>query len=176
VDYRNVVRDFAQRTNKNLVFIEQSVGADPELELYETTQLLNSMLGLLVFPKAEYYKRIPKIPLTELEIMGWPNVQVLEGNPPCGDLRELVRLLRNAVSHFNIEFLANEQTQQLTGMRLWNEWKGKKTWGVELTLNELRQIAMLFIDLIEDIFQWTQQHPSEPYDYRARLGHKGSHA
>jgi hypothetical protein len=106
--------------------------------------------------------------------MGWPSVQVLEGQPPCGDLRELVRLLRNSISHFNIKFLANEQTQQLTGLRLWNERKGEESWGVELTLIELRQIAMLFIDLIKDVFRWTHRHSSETYDYRARLRGKGS--
>lgn len=175
MDYRNVVRDFAQRTRKNLEFIEDTVATSPEVELYEVTQLINSMLGLLVFPKEKYYIRLPRIPLMELEAVGWPNVTVLEGNPPCGDLRELFRLLRNSISHYNIEFQANEQKQKLTGMRLWNEHNGKKTWEVELTLIELRQIAMLFIDLIEDIFQWTERRPSETYDYRVRLRGKVSH-
>ena len=50
--YQDVIRDFAERTRANLRAIER-LGTEG-VEAYETTQLLNSMLGLLVFPREEF--------------------------------------------------------------------------------------------------------------------------
>lgn len=47
--YEDIVRDFAERTRKNLKAIERLL-ADNQ-DVYETTQLVDSMLGLLVFPR-----------------------------------------------------------------------------------------------------------------------------
>ena len=156
--YQDLVRDFAQRTRKNLNFIEEQVHSNPEIELYEVTQLINSLLGLLVFPREHYHRRdqkledfcyIPKTPLKTLENQGWPRVKVLAGQPPCRDLRTLIRHLRNSIAHFNIKFLADPITAQMAGVRLWNTSDGEETWGVELNLQELRLITELFLDVIE---------------------------
>ena len=42
--------DFAQRTLKNLEFLEQNRG-----ETFEITQLINSLLGILIFLEQDYY-------------------------------------------------------------------------------------------------------------------------
>ena len=63
-DEEDVVRDFGERTKRNLCVIEHL--REQGCEVYETTQLINSMLGLLVFPREEYLSRIPKTTFTEL--------------------------------------------------------------------------------------------------------------
>ena len=94
--------EFIARTQKNLRAIEclKEKGG----EVYEVTQLLNSMLGLLIFPKERrlYEKIQPK---------SW-DTMVEDGLPlPSGDnahvsnLKQLVRNMRNAVAHFNIELV-----------------------------------------------------------------------
>jgi hypothetical protein len=63
--YEEAIRDFARRTRKNLAVIDQ-LHAEGH-EVYEVTQLVNSTLGLLVFPQQEYVAQIPSTPLAELE-------------------------------------------------------------------------------------------------------------
>lgn len=60
------VIDFVRRTRKNLEFIEDRVEADPGAELFEVTQLVNSLLGIIVLPREYYIKSIPEIPPTLL--------------------------------------------------------------------------------------------------------------
>ena len=42
------------------------VEADPGAELFEVTQLVNSLLGIIVLPREYYIKSIPEIPPTLL--------------------------------------------------------------------------------------------------------------
>ena len=159
MNYEFVIKDFAARTRKNLEFIEQQAGK-PDMEVYEVTQLVNSMLGLLVFPKESYCGLIPETPLAELVPKGWPPVQAtpwIQASPdyrPCLNLRQLVTTLRNGIAHYNIEFIADEQTYQITGLRIWNHYKGKKTWEAELSLTDLKAITYRFLDLLETYDPW----------------------
>ena len=63
MDYHNLVVDFAKRTRKNLEFIRSAQVANPELEVFEVTQLVNSLLGLLVFPQQKFMDQIEPKPL-----------------------------------------------------------------------------------------------------------------
>jgi hypothetical protein len=145
--YEDVVADFAKRTRTNLRAVEelQTQGH----EVFEVTQLVNSMLGLLVFPREEFIGRIPRIPLAELKAQGWPVPKTRRGFAQVPDLNELVRYLRNAISHFNIEFVADGRNQ-ISKVRVWNMNAGKKTWESDLGLAELRGIAERFTDLLLD--------------------------
>ena len=147
MEYQDLVRDFAERTKKNLEAIEHLLRQGKEV--YEITQLINSMLGLLVFPREEFVSRIPKTPLTDLHRDGWPTPKVIDGFPRVKHLRELVRYLRNAIAHFNIEFISNSD-RQISGVRLWNTdpRTNTKTWEAELNPEDLRNIAERFTDLI----------------------------
>jgi hypothetical protein len=118
LDYNDVVRDFVERTKQNLKVIEDLRARGGEV--HEVTQLINSMLGLLVFPREEYVDRIPRIGLPELRKDGWPAPKPVSSFPEATDLRELIRLLRNAIAHFNIRFIAND-SREITGIRVWNK-------------------------------------------------------
>lgn len=145
--YQDVVADFAKRTRKNLRAIEslRSTG-----DVFEVTQLVNSMLGLLVFPREEFLEKIPKVPLETLLAYGWPVPKVREGFTQAAHLGDLVRYLRNAISHFNIEFVGNGENE-IRSIRVWNTDRGgKKTWEADLGLDELRGIAERFVDLLLD--------------------------
>jgi HEPN pEK499 p136 len=143
--YEDVVAEFAWRTQQNLRAAEdaKSKGAN----VFETTQLINSMLGLLVFPREEYIARIPRTPLAELRAAGWPLPSVRPGFAQAPDLAELVRYLRNAISHFNLEF-QGDSYNQIAGIRVWNINRGNKTWEADLRLDELRGIAERFTRLL----------------------------
>jgi len=149
MDYqKDFIVDFAKRTRANLEFIEHATGSN----VFEVTQLFNSMLGLLVFPQQSYMDRIPETPLQDLVNAGWPAINVIKGSPSYDNLRQLIRMLRNGVSHCNVRFIA-DNNNQVTGLRVWNHVGGNKinpkNWEVDLGIHELRAIAIKFIELME---------------------------
>ena len=156
MEYQEIVRDFADRTKKNLNLLREIQANSPDREIFEVTQLVNSMLGLLVFPQQSYVKSIPEVPLSQLREKGWPVPRIVGEYPQVKDLNQLVRYLRNAIAHFNVRFLVDDQ-RQINGLQVWNvreRWlKGGKrkeeiTWKAELSLAEIETITYRFIDLM----------------------------
>lgn len=144
-DYKDLIADFAKRTRANLDLIEKHAANGDEA--YEVTQLVNSLLGLLVFPRERFMNRIPETPLSELHESGWPRLTITHGETECQTLRELTSKLRHSISHCNLEFIADRKGE-LTGLRVWNTVRAKRNWEAELTLTQLKTIATKFIDLL----------------------------
>lgn len=145
--YEEVIQDFAQRTRRNLPVIEQ-LEKDGE-DVFATTQLVNSCLGLLVFPQQTFVNNIPTTPLSELANQGWPIPTVVGNDDQVSDLRQLIRYLRNAISHFNIQFIGNG-ANEIRVLRVWNTdpRNERMTWQAELSVADLRKIALMFSDLL----------------------------
>jgi hypothetical protein len=144
--YEDMIRDFALRTRKNLRAIDElhSKGAD----VFEVTQLVNSTLGLLVFPQQRYVESIPEIPLDKLQQMGWPVPHTRRGFAQVAHLRELIRYLRNAIAHCNIKFLEDGENQ-IRGLRVWNvRSNGRRNWEAELNVADLRDLTERLIELL----------------------------
>mgnify|MGYP001174141173 FL=1 len=122
------------------------------------------MLGLLVFPQQEYIESIPRTSLAELARAGWPIPAVRGSFAQADDLNQLIRYLRNAIAHFNIRFVGDGQSN-IAVIRVWNmtpvkdrdgkvqrdsegQIRERKNWEAELGVDELRGIAVRFIDLL----------------------------
>jgi hypothetical protein len=144
--YENLVKDFVKRTKQNNEMLRKLQIENPNLEFYEVTQLINSLLGLLVFPQQEYLDDIPNTPLDELAKSGWPIPKVVGDYPQVEDLNQLVRYLRNSIAHFNIIFF--DEFQQIAGLTVWNERKGEITWKATLTISDIEEITNRFVDLM----------------------------
>ena len=147
--YINVVKDFAERTKRNLENIRKTSQNESQTKVCEVTQLLNSMLGLLVFPPQQYFETIPKVPLSDLEAKGWPKIKQSPDfpNPVC-TLDRLMRYLRNAVAHFNMKFLTNE-SRQISGICVWNtNSEGQRIWMAELSIKDLEKITEHSIEMM----------------------------
>lgn len=153
--YEEVVRDFARRTKANLSAIEQLRASGQETyEVYEVTQLVNSMLGLLVFPQQKFVERIPETPLDQLVQEEWPVPEVRGQFKQVSNLRQLIRYLRNAIAHFNVQFLGDGEGQ-IRVLRVWNhDRKGHRNWEAELSVDDIRGIADRFIELLETEELW----------------------
>jgi hypothetical protein len=147
----------ARRSRKNLDFIyaQKEQGADVE----EFTQLLNSMLGMLICLREEYFKGkevtwddVKKLDLCPIPIDGdakGPTGQELKQSKTFG---KLITGLRNAFAHNCFELTGNST---ITGVKVWNIPPDKKNlpenriWQAELTEEQLRRIAYLFIEFLE---------------------------
>ena len=108
---RNSPLVFAQRTRKNLEFIRKALAVNKEVHL--VTQLTNSLLGLVIVPRAKYKDHdLWNVTLKDLEKQGWPkwepilNAQGQPGNlwADTTTLKDLVTHLRNAAAHGHFEF------------------------------------------------------------------------
>lgn len=125
---RKTIPGFIQRTRNNLSVIR----SQPEKIAHPVTQLVCSMLGLVVFPwegskkgRAEStdpvstychkFADFAEFSLDKLEEAGWPHWSVMLDQPPQNaktrknwkettTLGTLVSHLRNALSHYRIDF------------------------------------------------------------------------
>jgi len=155
--YEKLVKDFTERTMDNLAAIDKLVetqkkkGKKPTV--FETTQLINSCLGLIVMPKEIWLQRIPKTSLEELEAEGWPIPSLIDSSQQRAslNLRHLVKYLRNAVAHWHIEF-THDDHDHIDGLKMWNEEEnGSRRWESVLGVRDLRILVKKFSEMIVQI-------------------------
>lgn len=94
------IKDFAVRTKANLATLDSGP--------YEVTQLICSMVGLLIFPEQKQFKSITDN-LIDSELLQnmKKGISTNTYKEPI-NLQEICRHLRNAVSHSNIDFEAEK--------------------------------------------------------------------
>ena len=145
---RNDALGFAQRTRKNLAYIEAAFaeGAD----VHVATQLVISLLGLVVFPtERNVVRQLETLRLSELEALGWPRWEFELGSSET--LEQLMRYLRNAVAHGRIHFSSESRTLSEISVQAEN-YAPKATspnWRVRISATDLRSFCLKFIDLVE---------------------------
>ncbi len=164
MEYQNFTKSFPLRTWDNLILFqdiysgqkkiynstqEKELAQENEIKLYEITQLINSLLGLLVFFKA-FGHSIPNNNLsdfTENKVMTlnentWENVS-------DSSLNDVLRHLRNALAHGNI--IPQEQNGKVEGF----EFQDKKDdhspiyWKLQLENHAIWKMAEALKNMIE---------------------------
>ncbi len=148
--YESLIHDFAKRTLANLDSLKVLRDQNPEVQFYEVTNLINSMLGLLIFPQQAFVNEIPPTPLLELADQGWPIPRVIGSFEQVQNLNQLIRYLRNAIAHCNVKFKAGDR-DEIIGIVVWNNdtrASPRKTWQAELSIEEIEQITRKFVALI----------------------------
>jgi hypothetical protein len=145
--YEDLVADFASRTRRNLDTI-RALQQQGHYDVYEVTALINSMLGLLVFPQQSFMDAVPETSLSELQAEGWPVPKVHGHFEQVTTLRQMVRYLRNAIAHCNLKFLSG-QDGQIAGLVVWNQRDGRRTWEAELNLDDLERIVDRFSERLQ---------------------------
>ena len=101
---RNKNTGFAARTMKNLDYVERAGAMVPRPDVHVVAQLVNSLTGLIVFPRARKgLESIGTQYLSDLAKAGWPQFNDF-GLQYCTTLNSLIWRLRNAVAHGHIHF------------------------------------------------------------------------
>lgn len=138
-------RDFVSRTIKNLKIIEES--AATRGEGYEVTQLVNSLLGLVVMLKErEANQAWQKMSIDDPRVLYLPPPEVHYGSR-VKKLGEFIRLVRNGITHFNIDFL--DDGLEIIGLKISNFSEGRLTHSIQFDVRQLREFACRFPLLIE---------------------------
>lgn len=116
MDYKNVIEDFADRTRTNLALVERYAANGGEA--YEVTQLINSLLGLLVSPRERLPRRIPRT-----QVVGQETVELVAGrlrvsctcSPTVRQNGDTATV--NHVCRLLAEILLGRHTYRLAGVR-----------------------------------------------------------
>lgn len=157
MEFTDLTADLAKRTLQNLDYVQEQALRGEE-GVYEVTQLWNSLLGLIVLPHERVIRRLPTTPTTptnELSPQGWP-LLTTAGNEPT-TVQELVRCLRNAVAHFNVEFNAGTDGE-IASVTMWNgnpRSPHSRVWEGVVTLRELERLARLLANTYTSTFDST---------------------
>ncbi|MDL2281205.1 hypothetical protein LJC10_05035 [Selenomonadales bacterium OttesenSCG-928-I06] len=145
-EYVEFVKDFAKRTKENLDFIEKN-HKNNNHQVYEFTQLVNSLLGLIVIPKEKEYRKINDsfVKTTTLENL---KNKIERDDYNNNSFKQILRRMRNAIAHAGIEIKPNENNNiinkiKFTDINTTNTEDKGKIFIIELTHDDLR-------DFVED--------------------------
>ncbi len=144
------VRDIMRRTMHNLEFVEAHARVEGP---YEVTQLINSFLGALAHPWETYRDDLIAMSLAAARTAGWPAIpkeRPTDREPTS--LGDLVRCMRNALAHGNVEFLPGA-VGEIRALRLWNTDRGARTWGAAVTTVDMRALLVCFVALAEELHE-----------------------
>ena len=147
---QDLIREFAFRTKFNLEYITAN---KKENGPYEITQLINSMMGLLVLPVekyARYNRRALNSDKRFLEIRG--DYATIIANSRSETLSGFLTFLRNSLSHGNIEFIGD---RDIEAIKFWNyayiDGKISKTvdWSININAVVLLRLVLLVSEHVE---------------------------
>jgi hypothetical protein len=156
---KDPIIEFARRTKCNLDHIQEQVEWQKSKRetpaLYEVTQLINSLLGIIVHPKESLPPHFFDIELDKLYQKGWPEFRLAteEIDDHCITLPQtllgLLRLMRNAIAHNQIAYISlPPDTGDIESIHFWNKPGKNKIWEIEVSINQLRKFVTLLLDHI----------------------------
>jgi hypothetical protein len=153
------VLDIMRRTMRNLAFIEQHASSDGP---FEVTQLINSFLGALAHPWESLKSELNSISIADAKSRGWPIPQEEKAADQAPTtLGDVMRLLRNGLAHGNISFVPGGQGQ-IAALRIENRnVKGRRTWGVIITPENMKQFLERFVALVEELDKQARRRPNK---------------
>lgn len=155
---------FVQRTRKNLRVTEKWRKDHPTDGFSEVTNLINSLLGLIIAPTEENKTERMKKILDEIDqpaveptgIRRWQAYFIIDGDAPPKDLPSLLFGLRNAIAHYAFEYVP-DGAGNITGVIFhvvpWGR-RGKPPpppWDATFTLSELLTFLDGFADEVEKV-------------------------
>ena len=147
--YELFIKDFVVRTNKNLEYIEEK--KENGDEVYEVTQLVNSFLGLIVFPKEKALDQIRRIS-DDQHIIQIITSCIIE-NSYQGRRREinltnLIYHIRNAIAHGGVEFF-HDESNEIHSISFYDYIKNKRgtireKFYIVMDISQIRAFVKLF--------------------------------
>ena len=152
---RNDTEVFACRVRKNLDFImrKRSEGED----VHEVTQLVISLLGIIIFPwESGASKSIKRLRLEKLEADGWPKWDVVLDESQKGKTDTLGKLLyhlRNAAAHQRISFTTDHPKMESVDI-IFEDAPFKDSpinWRASIKASELKNFCERFTIKLEEL-------------------------
>ena len=150
-DFRSHATGFATRTRTNLLSLERLQASSANHEVHVVTQLVNSLLGVVVFP---WERRVTdNFDGTELSVLateGWPAWKM--SGKKIKTLGKFVQCLRHSVAHGNIRFSSNSRLPAEVTVYVANfplREPGPAIWEGEIRADQLHHFVLKLIQRIE---------------------------
>ena len=172
---RPLLQALAERILANLDKIEAVAAAseepNPDRPVYSDTQLLISLLGVLVFPHERAPDALGELLKGYNDLSDVVNIRYRRGNyieDPCS-IKSLPRLLRNSIAHFNV--LPLKENGRFSGVRVWNKDEaGNVTLVADLAFDVLRNLARHILGELAQLKHDKNLHdPEDPLDESGKL-------
>jgi hypothetical protein len=157
--------EIARRTRKNLEFIYNAKNQGKDVE--EFTQLLNSMLGMVISLREDYFRgdHITWQDVKEKELKHWNSKIEISGKKASrmspnlqqsNSFSQLITKLRHAFAHNCFELIIDRDSDLIIGLKVWNIQTGRanivgnRIWEAKISEEELKDIAYLFVEYLEN--------------------------
>ena len=147
--YELFIKDFVVRTNRNLEYIEEK--KENGDEVYEVTQLVNSFLGLIVFPKekaGEQIRRISDIQtiIDDIEFEVRRNTYSYKRRDI--NLKNFLYHIRNAIAHGGVEFF-HDESNEIHSISFYDYIRNKRgtireNFYIVMDISQIREFVKLF--------------------------------
>jgi hypothetical protein len=158
LESRSLSTGLAQRTIKNLEFMRRAHENGENVHI--VTQVVNSLLCLLVFPQQkekDFFEAFESVTLrSPLDlgaahdtVPGFPDLTSLRVRQfeCCEHLSDFFRHLRNAISHRRIEFSSDSHDLHEVMLRL-TDGRSCTNWDIDLSAHDLLTLCMYISDEI----------------------------
>jgi HEPN pEK499 p136 len=145
---RNDALGFAIRTKKNLHYIASAF--EQNADVHVVTQLVNSLLGLVVFPwERRLVEHLRSMRLDHLATKGWPTWNSTLGT--CDTLGQMIRYIRNGIAHGNICFSSDNRKIEDVFIEIWNKPQPPEPpWVGQIRADRLQKFCLMFATQMEN--------------------------
>jgi hypothetical protein len=147
---RNAVQGFVDRTLKNLLAIEADFERGDDVHV--VTQLVISMVGLIVFPiEEDTEKTLVAYTVKDLNPEGREIWHFTHGK--SANLHDHLRHLRNAIAHRHLEFSSDDRSVENVVIEFSNisGRTGRINWQAEINANDLRSFCLAFAQRLREL-------------------------
>ncbi len=150
MNYSNIQIDFVKRTQENLIYLYQQK-IDHQKGFNEVTNLINSMMGLVCYPKEMMNKKLIHTTSVSETIQfqceyGTIYMCLDRKGKSTQSFKEIVRHMRNSICHGNfIQGKSNERNEieelRFQDFTYKNNRKGKKNFDMVMTVPQLQEFV-----------------------------------
>ena len=148
-DENNFAKEFFERTIYNLnLYNTQNATCNNEFK-YEVTQLINSLLGLIVFVKEEGIS-FDSIQLSDIKShadMVWNYCHREGGRLEEKNFKNFLRHIRNAIAHKRLS-IKSSNTNEISSI-VFKDKDQRNHFEVELSVDELKNLVLKLSQCIE---------------------------
>ena len=177
VETRNGLLDFVRRTESNLQQIEFLQAKDEKNNskhrFFEITQLINSCIGLVIFPYERAFDYLPDIELKNIKIYQEVRIYHSEKETEPKKLKDLIKKMRNSFAHTNMCF--KNSNNQIVGVYLWGYpgLESKSTppdWVIYIRIDTLQQLVREMLKYFKKIDKDLPSNEDKLIEIEKQLG------
>jgi hypothetical protein len=147
-------KDFIQRTKLILKQYDMTNFSKIEEEKYEITLCMNCLLGLVIIPQQVWFSQVPDVDLDKDWFIKNEQITRIAGNKK--KVNEIVRHIRNSVSHGNVTPISKDKgkNKKITHLKF-NDYSDDKktlqTFEATIPVETLKHFAIKFADTMLEI-------------------------